>query len=149
MATMASDWQRHFGLLYNPWAEFNETCHEASPLLDWIIQSLLLADRDWIVLPRLSIYRSQFGRAEIKVDFMNFFAIFQLKQLYFKHTLYFLQVKSILKIIIFHTVYCAQTDKVESIIWNMKVMPSVWAKKTMKMINFVLDLTWSKEVGRK
>ena len=43
--------------------------------LDWIIQSLLLADRDWIVLPRLSIDRNQFGRAEITVDFMNFFAI--------------------------------------------------------------------------
>ena len=54
-------------------------------LIDWIIQSLLLADRDWIVLPRLSIDRSQFGRAEITVDFMNFFSIFQLKQLHFKH----------------------------------------------------------------
>ena len=53
--------------------------------IDWIIQSLLLADRDWIELPRLSIDRNQFGRAEITVDFMNFFAIFQLKQLYFKH----------------------------------------------------------------
>ena len=48
----------------------------ACGMLDWIIQSLLLADRDWIVLPRLSIDRSQFGRAEITVDFMNFFAIF-------------------------------------------------------------------------
>ena len=36
-----------------------------------IIQSLLFEDRDWIVLPRLSIDRSQFGRAEITVDFMN------------------------------------------------------------------------------
>ena len=49
------------------------------PLVDWIIQSLLLADRDWIVLPRLFIDRSQFGSAEITVDFMNFFAIFELK----------------------------------------------------------------------
>ena len=39
--------------------------------LDWIIQSLLLTDRDWIVLPRLSIDRSQFGRAEITVDFIK------------------------------------------------------------------------------
>ena len=54
-------------------------------ILDWIIQSLLFAERDWIVLPRLSIDRNQFGRAEITVDFMNFFAIFQLKQLYFKN----------------------------------------------------------------
>ena len=58
---------------------------QAAIWLDWIIQSLLLVDRDWIVLPRLSIDRSQFGRAEITVNFMNFFAIFQLKQLYFKH----------------------------------------------------------------
>ena len=54
-------------------------------IVDWIIQSLLLADRDWIVLPRLSIDRSQFGRAEITVDFIYFFAIFQLKQSDFKH----------------------------------------------------------------
>ena len=60
--------------------------------LDWIIQSLLLADRDQIVLPRLSIDGSQLGRAEITVDFMNFFAIFQLKQLYFKH-IFLLKVK--------------------------------------------------------
>ena len=37
--------------------------------VNWIIQSLLLADRDWIVLPRLSIDCSQFGSAEITVDF--------------------------------------------------------------------------------
>ena len=41
--------------------------------VDWIMQSLLVADRDWIMLPRLSIDRSQFGRAEITVDVMNFF----------------------------------------------------------------------------
>ena len=52
------------------------------------------------MLPRLSIDRSQFGRAEITVDFMNFFVIFQLKQLYFKH-IFLLWVKSIKKIIIF------------------------------------------------
>ena len=52
--------------------------------IDWMIQSLLLADRDWIVLPRLSIDRSQFGCAEITVDFMNFFAIFQLKKTLFQ-----------------------------------------------------------------
>ena len=37
------------------------------------------------MLPRLSIDRKQFGHAEITADFMNFFAISQLKQLYFKH----------------------------------------------------------------
>ena len=36
-------------------------------LVDWIIQSLLLVDRDWIVLPHLSIDRSQFRLAEITV----------------------------------------------------------------------------------
>ena len=41
-------------------------------LVDWIIQSLLLADRNWIVLPRLSIDHNQFGRAEITADFMTF-----------------------------------------------------------------------------
>ena len=30
----------------------------------------------------------------------------------------------------------------------MKVIPSVWEeKKTMNSINFVFDLTWSKELG--
>ena len=29
MASLASDWLRHFGLLWNRWPEFNETCQEA------------------------------------------------------------------------------------------------------------------------
>ena len=42
-----------------------------------------VADRDWIELPRLSVDRSQFGRAGITVDFTHIFAIIQLLQLYF------------------------------------------------------------------
>ena len=46
----------------------------------------------------------------------------------------------------FHTVYCAQTDKVEST-WKLCHRFERW--KTMEIFNFVLDLTWSKEVGGK
>ena len=114
-------------------------------MLDWIIQSLLLADRDWIVLPRLSINRSQFGRAEITVDFMNVFAIFQLKQLYFKH-IFLLLVKSVLKIIIFILFI-----RLKLTMWNPceSYAISLSEEKTMKSINFILDLPWSKEVGSK
>ena len=113
--------------------------------IDWIIQSLLLADRDWIMLPRLSIDRNQFGRAEITVDFMNFFCNLSTKTTLFQT--YFLTLSQInSKNYHFHTFFCAQTDKVESI-W--KLCLEFEQKKPMKIINFVLDLTWSKEVGRK
>ena len=37
------------------------------------MKSLLLVDRDWMVLSCLSIDHNQFGRAEITVDFIIFF----------------------------------------------------------------------------
>ena len=90
------------------------------------------------MLPLLSIDGSQFGRAEITVDFMNFFAIFQLKQLYFKH-ICLLLVKSILKIIIFILFIAVTLTK-----WNPYVSYAICLSKEKNMnmiIIFVLDLT--------
>ena len=83
--------------------------------LDWIIQSLLLADRDWNVLPRLSIDRNQFGRAEIMVDFMNFFCNDStITTLFHTFLLASSQIKN--KIDNFHVFFFAQTDGI-TFIW--------------------------------
>ena len=114
-------------------------------ILDWIIQSQLLSDSDWIVLPRLSIDCSQFRRAEITVDFMNFVCNLSTKTTLFQT--YFLtssQINS--KNYHFRTVYCAQTDKVESI-W--KLCHQFERRKSHENYQFCTWLTWSKEVGRK
>ena len=67
-----------------------------------------------MVLPRLSIDRNQFGRAEITVDFYELFCNLSTKTTLFQtYFLTFSQIYS--KNYHFHTFFCAQTNKVESI----------------------------------
>ena len=102
------------------------------------------------------IYRSQ--PMLTRWDYGRFYELFwnlstkTLCQRYFKFKkrlllTYFLTLSQInSKNYHFHTFFCAQTDKAESI-W--KLCHQFERRKTMKIIKFVLDLTWSKEVGRK
>ena len=89
------------------------------------------------MLPRLSIDRSQFGRAEITVDFMNMFAIIQLKQLYVLSTSLF-QVKSSTKLIIFIVFFFTQTNDITFIQISLCQFER---NKSMKMIILRIDTT--------
>ena len=62
---MASDWQRRFGLLYNSWAEFNET-YEASPLHVCIFERIA-KDQDG----RPDLWLSEILKVKMTFDFSS------------------------------------------------------------------------------